>query len=114
MADFEQILSSPTAAYEEGLAFFRGQGMLNRTLLRVSADLERNGIDYAVIGAVALNQHGYKRFTEVIDILMTKDGLKTFQEQLVGLGYRPAFPGATRRFKTTEENVPVEVVTTGE
>lgn len=88
--------------------------MLNRTLLRVVADLERNGIDYAVIGAVALNQHGYKRFTEDIDILMTKEGLKKFQEQLVGLGYRPAFQGATRRFKTTAENVSVEVVTTGE
>ena len=114
MADFEQIISSPTAAYEEGLAFFRGQGMLNRTLLRVIADLERNGIAYAVIGAVALNQYGYKRFTEDIDILMTKEGLKKFQEQLVGLGYRPAFQGATRRFKTTAENVSVEVVTTGE
>ena len=114
MADFEQIISSPTAAYEEGLAFFRGQGMLNRTLLRVVADLERNGIDYAVIGAVALNQHGYKRFTEDINILMTKEGLKKFQEQLVGLGYRPAFQGATKRFKTTAENVSVEVVTAGE
>ena len=88
--------------------------MLNRTLLRVIADLERNAIDYAVIGAVALNQHGYKRFTEDIDILMTKEGLKKFQEQLVGLGYRPAFQGATKRFKTTAENVSIEVVTTGE
>jgi len=88
--------------------------MLNRTLLRVIADLERNGIAYAVIGAVALNQYGYKRFTEDIDILMTKEGLKKFQEQLVGLGYRPAFLGATKRFKTTAENVSVEVVTTGE
>jgi len=32
----------------------------------------------------------------------------------VGLGFRPAFPGATKRFKTTAENVSVEVVTTGE
>ena len=88
--------------------------MLNRTLLRVIADLERNAIDYAVIGAVALNQHGYKRFTEDIDILMTKEGLKKFQEQLVGLGFRPAYQGATNRFKTTAENVSIEVVTTGE
>ena len=114
MADFEQIISSPTAAYEEGLAFFRGQGVLNRTLLRIVADLERNGIDYAVIGAIALNQHGYKRFTEDVDILLTKEGLRKFQEHLVGLGYRPEFPGATRQFRMTAENVRVEVVTTGE
>jgi hypothetical protein len=114
MADFEQILSSPTAAFDEGLAFFRGEGMLNKTLLRIVADLERNGIDYAVIGAIALNQHGYKRFTEDIDILLTKQGLKDFQERLVGRGYRPALQGATKHFKTTAENVRVEVVTTGE
>ena len=114
MADFEQIISSPTAAYEEGLAFFRGQGVLNRTLLRIIADLERNGIDYGVIGAIALNQHGYKHFTEVVDILLTKEGLRKFQEHLVGLGYRPEFPGATRQFRMTAENVRVKVVTTGE
>jgi hypothetical protein len=114
MADFEQILSSPTAAFDEGLAFFRGEGMLNKTLLRIVADLERNGIDYAVIGAIALNQHGYKRFTEDIDILLTKDGLKKFQDKLVGLGYRPAFEGATKKYKATADNVSVEIVTTGE
>ena len=40
--------------------------------------------------------------------------MRKFQEHLVGLGYRLAFPGATRQFKTTEENVRVEVMTTGE
>jgi hypothetical protein len=114
MPDFEQIISSPTAAYDEGLAFFKGQGMLNKTLLKIAVDLERTGIDYAVIGAIALNQHGYKRFTEDIDILMTKEGLKKFQEKLVGLGYQPAFQGATKRFRTAAENVLVEIVTTGE
>ena len=62
----------------------------------------------------ALNQHGYRRFTEDIDILMTKEGLRIFHEQLVGPGYRPAFQGATKQFKTTEENVRVEIVTSGE
>src|SRR5262249_13378533 len=99
---------------DEGLAFFRGEGMLNKTLLRIVSDLEQNGIDYAVIGAIALNQHGYKRFTEDIDILLTKEGLKKFQERLGGLGYRPAVEGAAKRFKATADNVRVEIVTTGE
>jgi hypothetical protein len=114
MPDFEQVIASPTAAYEEGLAFFRGQGMLNNALLRIVADLERHGIDYVVIGAVALNQHGYKRFTEDIDLLMTKEGLRVFRDQLVGRGYVPAFAGATKAFKTSEDNVRVEVITAGE
>jgi hypothetical protein len=88
--------------------------MLNNTLLRVVSDLERSGIDYAVIGAVALNQHGYRRFTEDIDLLLTKEGLRKFQDELVGKGYVPAFSGATKMFKTSQENVRIEVVTAGE
>jgi hypothetical protein len=30
------------------------------------------------------------------------------------LGYRPAFTGARKKFRTTGENVPVEVITSGE
>jgi Uncharacterised nucleotidyltransferase len=112
--DFQTVLSSPTLAYAEGLRFFRGEGMLNDALKRIVADLDRNGIDYAVIGAVALNQHGYRRFTEDIDLLLTKAGLERFRERLVGLGYRPAFEAATKKFRTTEDNIPVEIITTGE
>ncbi len=48
MPDFEQVLASPIATYDEALAFVRGHGMLNEALLRIGADLERNGIAYAV------------------------------------------------------------------
>lgn len=112
--DFQQMLASPTATYEEGLAFFRGEGMANKTLARLAEDLERLQIEYSVIGAIALNQHGYKRFTEDIDILLSKAGLERFQRELIGHGYRPAFPGATRMFRSTVENVPIEIVTSGE
>lgn len=87
---------------------------MNNALKRLAADLENNGIDYVVIGAVALNNHGYRRFTEDIDLLLTRDGLEKFRETLVGLGYRPAFEGAQKKFRTSDENVPVEVITTGE
>ena len=88
--------------------------MLDQTLAHVVADLDRIGVDYVVIGALALNQHGYKRFTEDIDILVTKKGLAQFVEQLVGLGYRPAFPGARKQFRTSDGNVRIEFVTSGE
>lgn len=112
--DFQTLISSPTNAYAEGLRFFRGDGMINDALKHIADDLDRNGIDYAVIGAVALNNHGYRRFTEDIDLLMTKGGLEKFTTTLVGLGYRPAFTGATRKFRTTGENIPVEIITSGE
>src|SRR5437899_4014987 len=111
--DFQEVVASPTAAFDEGLRFFAGKGMLNTTLERIARTLENRGIDYVVIGAVAMNQHGYRRFTEDIDLLLTKEGLERFREELVGLGYRPAFQDAQRRFRTSE-NIPIEIITAGE
>ena len=88
--------------------------MINDALKRIAGDLDRNDIEYVVIGAVALNQHGYRRFTEDIDLLLSKQGLEDFREKLVGLGYRPAFDGAKKKFRTTDENIPVEIITSGE
>jgi len=112
--DFEEVISSPTAAFDEGLRFFAGRGMVNNALTQIVQRLNRLGIDYAVIGAVALNQHGYRRFTEDIDLLLTKEGLERFHNELVGLGYRPAFEGSRRQFRSTVENVGVGIVTAGE
>lgn len=112
--DFQQILRKPSDAYQEGLRFFRGEGLMNQTLKQLAADLDARQIAYAVIGAVALNQHGYQRFTSDIDILLTSAGLERFRAELVGRGYRPAFEGATRKFRATAENVPIEVITSGE
>ncbi len=112
--DFQEILRNPSAAYDEGLRFFRGEGLMNQTLKQLAADLDARQIDYAVIGAIALNQHGYRRFTSDIDILLTPAGLERFRTELVGRGYRPAFEGATRKFRATQENVPIEIITSGE
>ena len=60
--DFQKIISSPVSAYDEGLRFFMGQGTLNEVLRKITKDLVNKGIDYNLIGAVALNQHGYRRF----------------------------------------------------
>lgn len=112
--DFQQILASPTESYQEGLRYFRGKGLLNNALRRVASDLEEHGIDYSVIGAIASNQHGYRRFTEDINLLLTKLGLERFREELVRLGYRPAFEGSTKKFRTAQENVPIEIITSGD
>src|SRR5918999_2919914 len=95
--------STPTAGtrsihevYAEGLRYFMGQGDLHGALARLAEDLGRHRIDYMVIGAVALLAHGYPRFTEDIDLVLTPEGLETFHHELVGLGYTPAFPEARK------------------
>jgi hypothetical protein len=114
MQDFQQILTSPILTWQEGLNFFQGKGLMNKTLLRLVADLNKHGIDYNLIGAVALNQHGYQRFTVDIDLLMSPEGLQKFHDELVGLGYRPAFEGAKKKFRSTGENVPIDIIVAGE
>ncbi len=88
--------------------------MVNEALRRLVSDLEAHRIEYSVIGAVALNQHGYQRFTTDIDLLMSPEGLERFRNELVGRGYRPAFNGATKKFRETIQNVPIEIITSGE
>ncbi len=112
--DFQEVISSPTTAFDEGLRFFAGKGLVNTTLKRIVQTLDDRGIAYAVIGAIALNLHGYRRFTEDIDLLLTKEGLERFHDELVGLGYRPAFEGSRKQFRATEGNIRVEIVTAGE
>jgi hypothetical protein len=100
--------------YAEGLRYLMGEGGLNNALARLCEDLERHGIDYMVIGAVALMAHGYPRFTEDIDLVLTPEGLEAFHRELVGLGYLPAFEGARKRLRVTQGGVPVEVILAGE
>jgi len=88
--------------------------MINDALMRIVGDLERHDIEYALVGALALNQHGFHRLTVDIDLLMTPEGLQKFTSELVGLGYRPAFVGAKKKFRTTTENIPVDIITSGE
>lgn len=100
--------------YEEGLRYFMGEGKLNHTLSQLDADLKQHGIDYMVIGAVALMAHGYPRFTEDIDLVLTREGLETFHQELIGLGYAPAFQGARKRLRSTRDGVSIEVILAGE
>jgi hypothetical protein len=100
--------------YAEGLRYFMGEGTLQGTLAQLSSDLKRHGIDYMVIGAVALMAYGYPRFTEDIDLILTSEGLETFHRELIGLGYAPAFQGAKKRLRSTRDGVSVEVIVAGE
>ena len=87
--------------YAEGLRYFMGEGTINKTLARLANDLEQRGIDYMVIGAIALLAHGYPRFTENIDLVMTSEGRQRFNDEL-------------KRLRSTIDGVSIEVMTTGE
>lgn len=91
-----------------------GKGKVHETLRTLVADLDREGIEYAIVGAMALNAHGYRRETLDIDVLVTPLGLERFKKFCVGRGYAPKFAAARNSFLNTETKVPVKFLTTGE
>jgi hypothetical protein len=105
---------SVAEVYAEAQRYFMGEGKLNNALTRLVADLNEHQIPYQVIGAIALMAHGYPRFTEDIDIILTPDDLEKFHRELIGLGYAPAFPGARKRLRSTRDGTPIEVIASGE
>lgn len=114
MLDPSKDSRSIVDSYGEALRYFMGQGDLNRALAHVAADLQEHGIDYIVVGALALFAHGYPRLTVDIDLVLTSEGLDRFHEELIGLGYTPAFPGARKRFRSTKDGVRIDVIAAGE
>ena len=98
----------------EAERFHMGTGSVHETLRQLAADLDREKIDYAIIGGMALNAHGYRRETIDVDVLVRPEGLERFRDELVGRGYRPKFEGAKKEFRNTTTNIPVEFITTGE
>jgi len=57
-------------AMSEGSKFFQGTSEVHLTLKRITQKLGELGIDYVVVGGMAMFQHGYRRFTEDVDILV--------------------------------------------
>ena len=113
-AAFEQLLDrDPRWALSQGSQFFEGKGAVQEALLRITGRLNELGIPYCVAGGMALFQHGYRRFTEDVDILVTREGLKEIHARLDGLGYLPPFP-RSKNLRDTENGVRVEFLVTGD
>lgn len=90
------------------------RGNVHQALERVTQHFRDEGVDYALIGAMALWAHGYERFTRDIHILTTRRGLDRIHSRLTGHGYVPAFSGARKTFHDSESDVAIEFTTTGE
>ena len=98
----------------EASRFYMSQGDVYSTLRSLTRRLEEEGIPYALMGGMALAAHGLVRMTQDVHILTTAEGLAAIRERLVGRGYVPAFPGASKSFRDTQTQVRIEFLTTGE
>jgi hypothetical protein len=101
------------AGVENAKRFFMGEADVQRALVRLARLLDEKGIPYAVIGAMALNEWGYRRVTVDVDILLAPDGLGRLKAEALGRGYLEKFPGS-RGLRDTEAGVNIDVVLAGE
>src|SRR3954471_3433432 len=83
----QQMAANWEWAMNESSLFFEGKGKVQETLRRITRRLNDLGIPYAVAGGMALFHHGYRRYTEDVDILVTREGLTKIHDRLDGLGF---------------------------
>src|SRR5262249_18455084 len=92
MPTYEQMLDQDwRRAFSEGSRHFEGKSAVQDALFKLARRLDDLGVPYAIAGGMALYRHGFRRFTEDVDVLVTRDGLNLIHEKLDGLGYLPPF-----------------------
>lgn len=99
-------------ALSEGSLFFEGKGAVQSALRKITRRLDALGVPYAVSGGMALFVHGFRRFTEDVDLLVNREGLKAIHEALEGRGYVTPFTGS-KNLRDTEFGVRIEFLIAG-
>ena len=114
MLTYEEKLNRDTEwALEEGGMHFERRSEVHETLQRLTKTLNELGIDYAVAGAMAMFLHGFRRFTEDVDVLVTRDGLQRIHEALAGRGYLPLFE-KSKDLRDTQSGVKIDFLISGQ
>ncbi|MDP9194116.1 MAG: hypothetical protein M3P06_20660 [Acidobacteriota bacterium] len=112
-----EITAAAESEFFEGVRhaaeFFMGKADVQRALEILARRLEELEIPYAIVGAMAMNEYGYRRVTEDVDVLLTREGLDRFRQRWLGRGYVEKFPGS-RGLRDTEHGVPIDIVVTGD
>jgi hypothetical protein len=114
IAAYEQRLSRDLEwALREGSMHFEDKSAVHQALRRVTTRLRELNIPYAVVGGMAMFYHGFRRFTEDVDILVTRTGLAEIHRRLEGLGWVPPFQGS-KHLRDAESGVKIEFLVTGD
>jgi hypothetical protein len=92
--------------------FFVGESEAQRAAQKIVQLLEADGIPYAVIGELALNEYGHRRVTVDVDLVLRDEDLQTFKRRWLGKGYAERVPG-TGKLIDTELGVNIDVLSTG-
>jgi hypothetical protein len=89
-----------------------GQSDVDSAMRKLAKLLDEAKLPYAIIGAMALNEFGYRRMTSDVDVLLTQESLQTFKALHLGRGYTERFSGS-RGMRDSENGVDIDVVLSG-
>ncbi len=101
------------ALLEEAEAYFMGEGGVHNAAAAIAQRLAEAGLDYAIAGAIALGEHGLKRLTVDVDVLIRREDLARFKAEWLGRGYVDVRPGG-RAVRDTINNVKIDFLLTGD
>jgi hypothetical protein len=101
------------ALLEEAEAYFMGEGGVHNAAAAIAERLAEAGLDYAIAGAIALGEHGLKRLTVDVDVLIRRDDLARFKAKWLGRGYVEVRPGG-RAVRDTINNVKIDFLLSGD
>jgi hypothetical protein len=111
MVVYEELLNHDMdRALHEGSMHFEERSAIHKTLRRSTRLLDELDIPYALVGGMALFFHGYRRFTDNVDLLVTRQALEEAYHRWEELGYVTG----SKQLRDTETGVRIKFLVTGE
>jgi hypothetical protein len=83
------------------------------TLLKIAKRLRELNISYAVVGDLAMFYHGFERYTEVLELLVSRESLSEIHQRVSGLDFMSA-TGGSKDIIDKANRVTVKFIVTGD
>lgn len=109
----DRLAADPAFAWKEADMQFDERSGPYQSLRRITSRLNELRIPCAAVGGLAMFQHGYRRFTEDVDLLVTAERLRAVHEHLEGLGWVRVYAGS-KKLRDTQNGVQIVFLVAGQ
>ena len=79
----QRLLDDFRWALSEGSRHFDEKSAVSDALRKIARRLDELQVPYAIVGGMALFKHGFRRFTDGVDVLVRKADLKLIHDKLL-------------------------------
>jgi hypothetical protein len=101
------------ALLAEAQEYFMGTGGIHDAAAAIARLFDDLDIEYAIAGALALGEHGFRRLTSDVDVLIRRDDLARFKQRWVGRGYVDVRPGG-KAIRDVTNNIRIDFLIAGD